>query len=647
MVEKKPKEWVKKGVTLKLAAILVPLTALFVAILVLGFYTTFNLKGDAKGINYAGQLRYRSYKLATRVNEYQTLQGGARDGARNAILGLTEEFETILYGLRDGNKALGLRGFKPGANFSYNDPWWQFDRHINDYNQRIKPLILYVLEPLNQEGAEEALRLYNKNVPPFVDDVDRTVRLLESLSEKKLSGFKNTEFILLGLFLGIVGTSFFLAVFFIRRPLLYILKGAEAFSRGDLNYRIPVRGRDEIGALAHSFNTMAETIKNNVDTIEKNVRESQANRSLLHGVLGDIGCLVRIVNPRTHRVLLQNNALQSLYPQGLERPCYTLLGRETDCEPCLSMEAIERGRDFSNEVELPGGISCAIHSFPLANPDGTITNVMEVIRDITINKKMESRIRLLESQKMDAIGHLSSGIAHYINNPLSRINMSADVLLKGIEGAKECVHSEELKNHLTEVKELARRCDTVMKDLLSISELPRPEKLPVYINAAVEHVLSVMAPQLKPLNIQLVKELSDTTPVVLGSYSQLEAAFMNLVSNAIDAMPKGGTLTVKTCHLIRGDKVEVTISDTGPKIDKKDLPHLFNPYFLLKIRPLMRCTGLELALAQLTVQSHGGTIEVDSEEGRGTTFKVKLSVYRETVGAGFKPAPTLPEKTQL
>src|SRR3990167_7967411 len=98
MVEKRPKDWVKKGLTLKLAAILVPLTALFVALLVLGLYATFKLRGDAKGINYAGQLRYRSYQLATRVNEYQALQGGARDGARSVILNLTEEFETILYG---------------------------------------------------------------------------------------------------------------------------------------------------------------------------------------------------------------------------------------------------------------------------------------------------------------------------------------------------------------------------------------------------------------------------------------------------------------------------------------------------------------------------------------------------------------------
>ncbi|HHT9139210.1 MAG TPA: type IV pili methyl-accepting chemotaxis transducer N-terminal domain-containing protein, partial [Candidatus Tripitaka californicus] len=103
---------VKKSIILKQLALTIPLNALFVALLVLGFYTVFTLRGDATGINYAGQLRSRSHELALQITEYPALQGGARDGARSAILGQMDEFEKILYGLRDGNKALGLRGFK-------------------------------------------------------------------------------------------------------------------------------------------------------------------------------------------------------------------------------------------------------------------------------------------------------------------------------------------------------------------------------------------------------------------------------------------------------------------------------------------------------------------------------------------------------
>ncbi|MDO8137938.1 MAG: HAMP domain-containing protein, partial [Candidatus Brocadiales bacterium] len=278
-VEKRPKEWIKKGLTLKLVAILVPLTVLFVAILVLGFYTVFMLKGDAKNINYAGNLRYRSYKLALQVNEYPVLQGGVRDRAHRTILSNMGDFETILYGLRDSHKDLGLKGFKPPPGvkegvFSYTDPWWQFDRRIKDYNERVRPLILHILNFTNREEAMEALKLYNKNVNDFVTDVDRSVHLLQLLSEEKLSGFKTTEFILLGLFLGIIGASFSLSVFFIRRPLLGILKGAEAFSRGDLNYRVPVRGRDEMGALASGFNTMAETIENNIERLKDSLLDT-------------------------------------------------------------------------------------------------------------------------------------------------------------------------------------------------------------------------------------------------------------------------------------------------------------------------------------------------------------------------------------
>ena len=745
---------VKKSLILKQLALTIPLNALFVALLVLGFYTVFTLKGDATGINYAGQLRSRSHELALQITEYHALQGGARDSAHRAILSGMEDFETILYGLRDGNKALGLKGFKvppKGADFSYSDPWWQYNRHIEDYNQRIKPLILYVLESPSQEEARDAIKAYSKNVSAFVGDSDRTVRLLQSLSEKKVSGFKNTEFVLLGLFLGILGGSFFLSTVFIQRPFLDVLKGTTAFSRGDLNYKIPVRRRDEMGILASSFNDMAAALKSKVaevqttrdllnevlggigclvrivdpkahrvtfqskslqaiypeglkrhcytilgrevacerctsaEAIEKKkdfckeeeaatggvfyevhsfpfpnpdgsittaievIRditarkkaewEVQTSQNLVNEVLGSIGCFVRIVNPKTHKVIFQNRPLEAVYPQGLERHCYTLLSREVACERCTSAEAIEKRKDCRKEEETPGEVFYEVHSFPFPNPDGSITTAIEVIRDITARKKMEgeledSRMRLLESQKMVTVGNLTLGIAHHINNPLSGINMSANILLKEIDGAKECVHSEDLINHLRRIKEAGMRCEVVMKDLLNISRLPKLKKLPTHVNEAVEHALDVMAPQLELSKIKLVKELSDTAPNILGSRSQLETVFMNIISGAVNEMPEGGTLTVRTEYLSSEDKVEVTIADTGRGINEKDLPSLFDPYFILKIRPSIKGTGLELSLAQLTVQSHGGTIEADSEEAKGTTFRVKLPACKETGPAG-------------
>lgn len=413
----------------------------------------------------------------------------------------------------------------------------------------------------------------------------------------------------------------------IVKPLRELKGVKERFAAGDLTARAKITSRDEIGELARSFNIMAETIEDDIEEIQK-------NRDLLNDTLGNMGCLVRVIDVENHKVILQNKPLQALSPQGLERPCYTFWGRDTVCDLCICREAIEKNRYSHKEVETPEGVLYEVHGFPFANPDGTITNAIEVIRDVTARRKMEedleeSRMQLLQAQKMSAIGHLSSGIAHTINNPLSGINMYADVLLKKIEEVKEASIYAELKSYLTEMKEASRRCSTVVKDLLSISRIPKPEKLPVYINDAVEHVLSVTSPQLKLLRIQLIKELSPTAPRILGSHNQLETVFMNIVSNAIDAMPEGGTLTIKTRYLSSEGKVEITFADTGCGINKKDIPYIFNPYFTTK--PTGKGTGLGLSIAQMTVHSHRGNMEVDSEVGRGTTFKIKLPVYRESL----------------
>ncbi len=626
-----------RGVTLKLVTILVPLMLLFVAAMILGFYNVFVLRGEARVINYAGQVRYRSYQLQMLVNEYPALQEGAR---HEAILRLVREFEEVLYGLRDGSKSLGLKGFRPPSRmemergtFRYDDPWWQFDRHIKDYNERIKPLILSILGARTNEEAEGALKIYNKNVPIFVNDVDRTVQLLESLSEKKILRYKNVESVLLGLFLGVVGGAFFLAMVYIRRPLIDIFRGTQAFAHGDFDYRVPVRGRDEMANLARGFNTMAETIKNNIETIRRKSEEVQASHALLDNVLSNMGCLVRVINPGNHRVIWQNRPLQALNPKGLERPCYVLWGKESECELCVSRKAIEESRHYSKETETPEGIVYEVHAFPLVEPEGKTTYAIEVVRDITARRKVErdleeSRIQLMQSQKMASIGHLASGIAHSLNNPLSGINMYIDVILKRMEEIKDVPVYVDLRGHLLDVKEATRRCNAVVRDLLSISRIPKPDKLPVYMNETLERVLSVVIPQIKLFKIQLVKEFSPTAPRVLGSSGQLETVFMNIISNAVDAMPEGGKLTVKTSHLASEGKVEVTISDTGCGISKKDLPYIFNPYFTTKAPG--KGTGLGLSIAQLTIQSHRGTIEVDSEVGRGTIFKIKLPVYRET-----------------
>ncbi|HHT9140491.1 MAG TPA: sensor histidine kinase [Candidatus Tripitaka californicus] len=296
------------------------------------------------------------------------------------------------------------------------------------------------------------------------------------------------------------------------------------------------------------------------------------------------------------------------------------LGRRLTA-PILHLTEVSR-RMSSGDLRQRVGISSRDELGHLAESFDTMAETIE--NNI---KEMQQ----LHSQRMSTIGHLANGIAHHLNNPLTGMRMCTDILLNELEKAKECAHSVEFKGQLSRLKATSQQLESVMKGLLSISRISNPDKSPNVLNKLIELTLNKTANQLETSSVQLIKELSPTAPMVLGNPAQLEVAFMNLISNALDATPKGGTLTVKTEHLANENKVGVTITDTGSGINENDLAHLFDPYFILKIRPSTRCTGLELALAQLAIQSHGGTIEVDSEEGRGTTFKVKLPVYRETL----------------
>ncbi|MEE9584107.1 MAG: ATP-binding protein, partial [Candidatus Brocadiales bacterium] len=158
----------------------------------------------------------------------------------------------------------------------------------------------------------------------------------------------------------------------------------------------------------------------------------------------------------------------------------------------------------------------------------------------------------------------------------------------------------------------------------------------VYINEILQHTLNVFVPQLKLLKIQLIEELSPSIPHVLGSHNQLETVFLNIISNGVDAMPEGGTLTIKSRYIPKEEKVQISITDTGSGITKQDLQYVMNPYFTTK--PPGKGTGIGLSSAQLTIQSHRGTIEIESEVGKGTTVKVTLPITKPPPSVQGGPA---------
>ena len=245
------------------------------------------------------------------------------------------------------------------------------------------------------------------------------------------------------------------------------------------------------------------------------------------------------------------------------------------------------------------------------------------IRDITHKKHLEEH--LSRTEKLAALGQLAAGVAHEINNPLGGILVYSYLLLEDLEaGAPERTQVEKI------VKE-ATRCKEIVQGLLEFSRHMPSKMVPLNVNAILEEVISLVEDHLQFQNIQLVQELDQHLPLVLGDKSKLEQVFINLLMNGGESMAGEGRLTVSTEVAKGGDLVLIRFKDTGPGIPAHYLSRLFDPFFTTK--DVGKGVGLGLSISYGIIQKHLGRVYVDRTGKEGTTFVIELPVHRESPGA--------------
>jgi signal transduction histidine kinase len=227
--------------------------------------------------------------------------------------------------------------------------------------------------------------------------------------------------------------------------------------------------------------------------------------------------------------------------------------------------------------------------------------------------------QLVRSERLYSIGRLAATIAHEVNNPLQVVRTRLELAMEGMD-AGEPVGQEELQIANREIVRVAQI-------LQGLSNLLRPteetESL-VAVNDAVQEVLTLMDKQLRRQGVTVVMDLTPTSPQVLGRGNQLKQVFLNLVLNALEAMPRGGKLHVATA-LPFSDEALISFSDTGPGIPPARLAQIFEPFYTTKAQGL----GLGLAVCLTIVEAHGGRISAQSEEGQGTCFQIRLPAFEE------------------
>lgn len=233
---------------------------------------------------------------------------------------------------------------------------------------------------------------------------------------------------------------------------------------------------------------------------------------------------------------------------------------------------------------------------------------MAFVTDITERKALERATR--QAERLSALGRLSAGIAHEVNNPIGIMTSRIELILMDAETTGL---PAEIIEDLRVVHRNALRVATIAKNLLSFArETPR-ERMPVHIDDVVRNVLLLVSVELRRQNVRLVPELKSAT-LVVAQPNALEQVVLNLVTNAVEAMPDGGDIRITTART--GNRVELVVADTGRGIPAEQLPHIFDPFFTTKASG----TGLGLSVSYGIVEDHKGTIEVQSEPGKGTTF---------------------------
>ncbi len=363
----------------------------------------------------------------------------------------------------------------------------------------------------------------------------------------------------------------------------------------------------------------------------------QKAHDYLQTVVDGIAAPVMVV-ARDHRVVLANRTACEL--SGIGDPvskglmCHRIShGSEAPCRGrdhvCPLAEVIATGRSATAEhvhIDPDGSKSIVeITGWPILDEDGEVAEMIEYCRDITERTRLEGQLR--QSQKMQAIGQLTGGIAHDFNNILTALIGFADLAREALPDGTQA------REDIEEVIESAERAAALTGQLLTFSRQRPLERSRLDFNRLIGDTMSLLRRSVEE-HVEINFISGANLGLVHADGSQIQQILLNLAVNGRDAMPKGGRLTIETrCVTLNaagaealalrpGRYVQLSVSDTGVGMDEDTQARIFEPFFTTK--EIGRGTGLGLSTVYGIVKQHGGTIEVDSEPGRGTTFAIIL-----------------------
>ncbi len=335
--------------------------------------------------------------------------------------------------------------------------------------------------------------------------------------------------------------------------------------------------------------------------------------------------------------------------------CFEVLYRRTSpCQfpatVCSAREAMQTGKPARTIYELRGTDNSSqfrqVTAYPIADRHRIVSQVVLTLRDITrdLGEKIEERTkalkkdfaRLAQEDRLTSLGRLVASVCHEINNPITSIvtfNKLVRNILESKMGQLDALDLEmsSVGRYLDLSFREAMRCGSIVKNLLTFARPKSVEAKSIVIRELVDTILLLTEHQLELANISTEVHLPSVPFTAHGDFAQIQQCLLNLVFNAIDAMQNGGgTLTISGEIDEGADLICLTVADTGCGIHPQDLPRIFEPFYSTKTEG--KGSGLGLAMVYGIIREHHGDVEVESEPGKGATFRIKLP--RNPVSSG-------------
>ena len=419
-------------------------------------------------------------------------------------------------------------------------------------------------------------------------------------------------FLFLGFILSILigwGTAYS-----VSRPIKTLSNATKRISQGESHESLPVGRQDEIGELTLSFNRM-------VGSLEQTLSRLRATRDFSDKIVENIPAGLLVLDKemkvqRTNQAMVMiigakraedliGRAITEIL--GSQKKLVTLIGKGLKGQLFRARERRVKTLD-GREIEA------VVTGAPFFGPGGEIESILLLVQDVTEQRKLEHE--LVQSEKLASVGLMSAGISHELKNPLNSIRWAVSEIEENLKekdlgGIEQCTRS---------INTAIKRCSTLINNLLDFTRPSPKRKEKVDINGLLDSVLLLSEEQIHENKIE-VKRNYRSIPKVEVNLDLMKQVFLNLVTNAIQAMPEGGVLDLATGQ-DRPDRLWARISDTGQGIPEKDLGNIFTPFF----RHKEGGTGLGLWVVYSSIQRYGGDIRVESKEGEGSTFMVELPV---------------------